>query len=188
MNALVKGSIAQVALDTKRPITRVLSDAKAVLLTDMSDSMMREDAPGNDGVVSRYEAAEMALADLQARFSGKVIVFGFSSEVHLYPSGRPARLGNGTNMAKALKAAYPYDGLKQIILISDGAPNSRRATMEQARKFSSNIDTVYIGPEEGSGQRFLQELAGATGGQALVSDAPGLLEDPVARLLLQSGV
>ncbi len=84
-----------------------------------------------------------------------------------------------------MKYVQLADGLDiKFILISDGEPNEERATLNLAKQFKSKIHTVYIGPETGSGRKFLERLAEATGGASIKSDAPGLLKDPVERLLL----
>jgi Mg-chelatase subunit ChlD len=156
----------------------------AVLIVDMSGSMSAEDAPGG---LSRWQAAENELLRLQEQMPGKLAVIAFSSEVQFCPSGIPIRFGGGTDMAKALRFVKPADGLEiRFILISDGQPDSKSETLKVARGFKSRIDTVYIGPEGGSGHKFLTKLANQSVGIAAQSKAPGLLADNVTMLLAET--
>ena len=97
----------------------------------------------------------------------------------------PALMGGDTDMVAALRAAKPADGLGiKIVLLSDGEPNDREATLAEARRFKTHIDTIYIGPErETRGREFLQELARKTGGSYQKTAQPGMLAQPIAALL-----
>ncbi len=179
--AIVPGSLAAVAKRENLTLAESFLSVDALILVDMSGSMASGDAPGG---LSRYDAAERELRDLQAALPGKIGVVAFSTDVEFCPTGVPIRMGMGTNMAKALQFVKPADGLAKLVLISDGEPDSESETLRVARLFKHKIDTVYIGPErDHRGRRFLEQLANATGGQSLQSAAPGLLKNETLKLL-----
>ena len=186
--AITAGSLASISKNENMTLAESFLNVDAILVVDMSGSMSAHDAPGS---TSRYEAAEKELRQLQSSMPGKVAVVAFSSSVQFCPGGIPPRLGGGTDMAKALRFVQPADGVAQIVLISDGEPNSESETLAAAREFEHRIDTVYIGPESGyyaRGRAFLEKLAAATGGQSMKSAAPGLLKEQVESLLLAARV
>ena len=179
-NQLVKGSLSALSERDNMSLAESFLNVDAILLVDMSGSMSAHDAPGG---ISRYEAAEAELVRLQEENPGKIAVIAFSGTVEFCPSGRPQRLGGGTNMAQALRFVKPADGLARIILISDGEPDDKMAVLNVAYSFESHIDTVYIGPEGGRGAKFLAKLAKQAGGMAAMSKAPGMLAENVTLLL-----
>ena len=179
--ALVKGSLSALSQRDNLSLAESFLNVDAVLIVDMSGSMSAEDAPGG---LSRWQAAENELLRLQEQMPGKLAVIAFSSEVQFCPSGVPIRFGGGTDMAKALRFVRSADGLEiRFILISDGQPDDEKETLKVARSFKSKIDTVYIGPEGGSGHQFLAKLANRAGGVSAQSAAPGLLAEQVTLLL-----
>ena len=184
MNALVPGSLAAIAAKNKASLAESFLNVDALVMIDMSGSMSMGDGPGG---MTRFAAAEAELVRLQEAYPGKIGVIAFSDNAQFCPTGRPPRLSGGTNMVAALQMAIPVDGTGvRFILISDGQPDDERKTLEMARRFTSRIDTVYIGPEDGwltGGRDFLQRLAKATGGQSLQGEAPGLLAAQVVKLL-----
>ncbi len=177
---ITSGSLRAIATRDGMSLAESFLSVDALLVCDMSGSMSDRDAPGG---VTRYEAAERELRQLQAQLPGKVAVVAFSSTTEFCPGGVPTRLGGGTDMAAALRFVLPADGTAQIILISDGEPDSESETLAVARQFTGDIDTIYIGPERGPGREFLSRLARATGGNAVQSAAPGLLSSGVQLLL-----
>ena len=185
--AIVRGSLGDIAEKEGITLAESFLSADAVVVVDMSGSMGAHDAPNG---LTRYDAAEKELRQIQSQMPGKIAVVAFSDEVVFCPSGVPPRLGSGTRMSAALRFVKPADGVAKIILISDGQPNSERDTLAVARGFKHKIDTVYIGPEEGwmaGGRAFLERLAAATGGQSMKSAAPGLLAEQVESLMLAAG-
>jgi Mg-chelatase subunit ChlD len=181
-SAIVPGSIAAIAKDTGKSIAESFLNVDLLALVDMSGSMSMPDAPGG---LKRHEAARQELAALQQRYPGKIGVIAFSDRAEFVPGGIPPYIGGSTDMVAALRCAYPADGLGiKIVLLSDGEPDDTAATLREARKFKTHIDTVYIGPErETRGRDFLRELAQATGGSHQKTAAPAMLAQPVAALL-----
>jgi Mg-chelatase subunit ChlD len=155
----------------------------AILIVDVSGSMEAHDAPGGQ---SRHEAAEQELRRLQETMPGKLAVVCFSDSAEFCPAGIPRRMNSGTNLAGALRFVQAADGTGiRFVVISDGQPNDENAALQVARQFTSRIDTVYIGPEGGTGRAFLQQLASwnGKGGQYAKSKAPGMLAEQVTLLL-----
>lgn len=179
--AIVPGSIAAVSAATGKSLAESFLSVDLLCLIDMSGSMAAEDAPGG---IPRYIAACKELTSLQAQYPGKIGVIAFSGNAEFVPGGQPALMGGDTDMIAALRAAFPVDNLGiKIVLISDGEPDEPEATLQEAGRFKTHIDTVYIGPEMGAGRDFLQRLAAATGGIAAQSAQPGMLREPVALLM-----
>jgi Mg-chelatase subunit ChlD len=185
-NAIVIGSLSQIAARNNCSLAESFMSAEVILLTDMSGSMSTCDATGG---LSRYQAAENDVIRLQEKYQGKVALISFSDTVQFCPGGKPIRFGGGTDMVKALEYVKIADdtGIK-IILISDGLPNNKEATLKIAKTFKSKIDCIFIGSEldyEG-GKAFLEKLATITGGKSVKSDSPGLLMPKVETLMLSS--
>lgn len=182
--ALVPGSLTALAQREGISLAESFLSAEAILIVDMSGSMGACDAPGGR---SRYDAAEAELRRLQEQFPGKIAVVAFSDVAEFAPTGIPRRMGASTNLAGALRFVKPADGTGvRFIVISDGQPDSESDALDVARGFSSKIDCVYIGPEDGGawgGRAFLERLANASGGTFSQSSAPGLLAENVVLLL-----
>jgi hypothetical protein len=143
--------------------------------------MEATDAPGGQ---SRHEAAEQELRRLQETMPGKLAVVAFSDMAEFCPAGIPRRMNSGTNLTGALRFVQAADGTGiRFVVISDGQPDDESAALDVARQFTSRIDTVYIGPEGGTGRAFLQRLARESGGQYAKSKAPGMLAEQVTLLL-----
>ena len=181
-NAIVAGSVAAISKREDVSLAESFLSVDVLIIVDTSGSMHRRDAPGNR---SRYEAACDELETLQENQPGKIGVIAFSDIVQFCPGGIPMDFGGTTNMAGALRFVKVADGLGiKLILISDGQPDDRTETLKIARTFTTKVDTIYIGSEsDGSGRRFLEELAAATGGMSIKSAAPAMLADPVIQLL-----
>lgn len=185
-NAIVPGSIAAIAQKNGASLAESFLSASTILILDCSGSMHATDAPGGK---SRQETAKEQLIKLQKENAGKLVLVCFADYAVFSPGGIPVECGGSTNMAGALEYVYPADDTgTQIILMSDGGPNDPEKTLAVARKFKTSISCVYIGPENDreGGRAFLEKLARMTGGQSLKTDAPGLLANPVEKLLLDT--
>ncbi len=181
---LVKGSISAVAQQEGKSIAETFISADVIIIVDTSGSMAACDS--RDGK-SRYEVACEELRNLQASLPGKLALLAFSDDCVFCPSGIPFDFGGGTDLAKALKFAKVADvtGIR-FIVISDGQPDSESDALAVARTFKAKIDTIYVGPEGGSGQDFLKRLAKASGGQGVTADRVKELSNTVEKLLLTS--
>ena len=180
--AIVPGSLAAIAQSRGMGLAESFLSCDVIVLIDQSASMGQRDAVGGK---SRFDVANAELARIQKTNPGKVGVIAFSDYAVFCPGGVPIRLNSGTDIAKALAFVYVADntGIK-LILISDGEPDNEDKALVQARKFKSQINTLYIGPERGDGRQFLEKLANATGGKSFQAKEPGLLADTVQTLLL----
>lgn len=181
----VQGSLQAQATASGAGLAETFLSCDLIAIVDVSGSMDACDAPGGR---TRYDAACRELAALQANHPGKIGVIAFSSTTVFCPGGQPPMLAGGTNLAAALEFAHIADGCGiQFVVISDGEPNSESAALQAAGRFQSRIDTVYVGPEGGSGAAFLRQLAAASGGQHVTAAKTAQLAQQVERLLLASG-
>lgn len=187
--SLVNGSLYQVSQQSQKPLAELFINVRAAVIVDVSTSMQSRDA--RDGKM-RWQVAGDELTKLQGEMPGQIALFAFSDKVQFTPSGvlpETGKLGSTTHMASALKyvksMGLDIDGIR-IILVSDGEPNSRDATLEQAAKFSQRIDTIFVGPIDSRGASFLDELARASGGIAATAERVSDLAD-TAMLMLMEG-
>lgn len=184
--AIVPGSLQAIAQSQNKSIAEAFINADCVIIVDTSGSMSSKDAPGGR---SRYEAACEELKHLQASHPGRIAMLAFSDDVQFCPGGIPPFLGSGTNMAGALKFAKIADmpGM-QFILISDGEPDNPLATLSIAREYQNKISTVYVGPENGSGRFFLEQLAAATGGKYTIAERTKELKASIEKIYLPDSI
>ena len=182
-NAIVIGSLANIANRDGTSLAESFLNAEAVLLVDCSGSMMARDSRNG---ASRYDVAVEELGKLQAAMPGKLAVLGFSDRTEFCPGGIPAFQGGGTDLAGALKFAKMADipGMK-IIVISDGEPDDAQAALAVAATYGAPIDTIFVGPENDyiGGRAFLQRLAAACHGQHVTADRVVALADVTMQLL-----
>lgn len=109
------------------------------------------------------------LCDVMANYQDAKILC-FSSGIGKAPSMQSIPDPDGsTNLGKAFK--YINDNTveiekpERIVLVSDGEPDNERDALEQAKNLSLPIDIIFIGEKESKGNRFMHQLASATGGQ-----------------------
>jgi Mg-chelatase subunit ChlD len=181
-NQIVPGSISAIAQQSGKSIAESFLSADCVVIVDTSGSMHINDSRNNK---SRYEVACEELKSLQATLPGKIAVLSFSSDVMFCPAGIPNDYGEMTDLAKALNFAKMADVPDmRFIVISDGEPDAEDDALEAARKFTQRIDTIYVGPDGGSGQAFLKQLAAASGGKNVTSAKVKELAADIKNLLL----
>ena len=183
--SIVAGSLGAVAQKNNETLASSFLNVECVAMVDTSGSMGAHDAEGDD---TRYNAACRELERLQAENAGKIAVCSFSDHAIFCPGGVPQYLGSGTDMIAALRMLKMADGCGiRLILISDGCPDDQAGTLKEAGKFSSKIDTIFIGPESGFGRDFLYKLARATGGLSITNPAAdlgkGKLSDNITKLI-----
>jgi hypothetical protein len=184
--AIITGSLKDVSRNTGKPLAESFMDVDAMIVVDVSASMMEEDATGNR---KRYDVACSELARLQEELPGKIGVVAFSDRAQFCPNGKPYFMARNTDMEAALTFVKPVDGCGvRLILISDGEPTSDPdETLKLAGKFTTKIDTIYIGPEMGVGRDFLRRLSEATGGISVTQETSKLnLLSQNMKLLLQA--
>lgn len=179
MTAIVPGSLAALARDTRTSLAEAFLSADVVLLFDCSSSMLTCD----DGERTRFDVARAELARLQRTMSGRIAVVTFSTDAAFCPSGVPTKADGTTDLARALEFVRVADSTVSYVVISDGEPNDAPRALTVAQSFRSKIDVVYIGPPNGPGQRFLADLAAARGGTYVTADRARELAATVQRVL-----
>ena len=186
--AIVPGSIAAVAQREGASIAEMFGDAEAIVIADTSGSMGSRDS--RDGQ-SRYDVLKQELAKLQAEMPGKIAVCTFSDRAEWTPGGQPPYLGEGTDLAGALRFAKIADiNGRRFIVISDGQPNDAEAALAVAATYQAPISAVYVGPTDGwqaSGKTFLERLAAASGGKSATADRVMELAEAVRPMLTDGG-
>lgn len=185
MTQLVRGSLEDMAKQSRQPLAKTFMQCECLILIDVSGSMLYQDC----GQRTRYEVACDQLVRLQRDNPGKIALVAWSSDAAFCPSGVPSKPSGSTDLVKALTWIKPADGTGiRIIVISDGTPDDPRGALALAANYQSKIDTIYVGPEglEGeTGRRFMQDLARVSGGIAVSQDVSqiGLLSETVTKLL-----
>ena len=86
MNAIVKGSLSQIAKETGRTLAESWINVDAVILVDISLSMTECDARGGK---SRYDVAQEELTELQNSLPGKIAIVAFFRKTVLCPNRQP---------------------------------------------------------------------------------------------------
>jgi Mg-chelatase subunit ChlD len=177
----IPGSLASQAANTGQSIAQTFVSADVIVLVDTSSSMTQSDGYEQK---SRYDRACDELAKVQASLPGKIAVLSFADFTLFCPSGIPTQPCGMTDLTGALKFAKvaDVDGM-QFIVISDGEPNEEGSALQVASTYRNKIDTIYIGPERGGGQRFLERLAQMSGGKAVKDFAAKQLAQNVRGLL-----
>ena len=182
MEALVRGSLGQLARDNNKSLAEMWINVDAVILVDISGSMNSTDARGGK---SRYDVAQEELARLQGTMPGKLAIIAFSRDTLFVPSGSLPDTQGTTNLAGALKFARAADSIPDMrfVVISDGEPDAERAALDEARLYRNRIDTIYVGPENGGGLAFLQKLARLKNGTSMTKPHLAELATGIAGLL-----
>jgi hypothetical protein len=186
-NAVVKGSLSSVSRSTGASLAESFLNVDALILVDISLSMNQEDVLREGLKVSRWSEAKRQLEMLQATLPGRIALVAFSYLPSFCPDGNLPAAQSSTNMLAALKFIKVVDGCNiKLILISDGAPNEIKSTLNFASTFVSHIDTIHIGsPKDETGKKFLRDLAALTGGIVVESSSQVLpkLSGSIQRLI-----
>lgn len=168
-NAIVTGSIADLATRNNQSIAETFLSCDCVILIDVSGSMNATDSTEQ----TRYERACASLADLQATLPGKIAVVRFSDVVKFEPSGVPFFEGGGTDLAAGLRFVKLADVPEmKFIVVSDGEPDDERTALNLAGTFTNSLDVIFIGDERSSRAiKFMNKLAQASGGKQITADS-----------------
>jgi len=184
--SMVVGSLSEIAAKTGGSLAETFCSADVVVIVDTSGSMGARDSRRGE---SRYHIACEELAKLQVNMPGKLAVIAFSERTVFCPSGVPEFIAGGTNLAGALKFAKIADiPPMRFIVISDGQPDSEEDALCEATAYQCKIDCVYVGPEDDivGARKFLEKLANAHKGKAVVAKCADQLAERVSTLLLQT--
>jgi hypothetical protein len=157
-----KGSIQDKADREQRDLQDVAAEAEVIVCVDCSSSMNW--GMGEDGR-SRHANAMDALIGLQASYDGKLLLisFGLNGAEYRFNGMLPSPSGM-TPMHLGLEKALPFDGLMDVILISDGEPDNESAALSMAGKFADPIHTIFIGDKGDPGELFMAKISGLKGG------------------------
>lgn len=182
--SIIPGSISAIAKSTGKSIAETFLNAEAIVLVDTSASMNACDARGGS---RRYDVACQELVKLQAAMPGKIAVVSFSRRSVFCPNGLPQYLGDSTNLAGALQFVRHADtpGMR-FVIISDGEPDSAERAETEAAKFVNRFDCIFVGPEGGAGQSWLNELASLHGGEGKTAEKAQELAQIAEMLLLNA--
>lgn len=158
----VYGSLQQQADVLGKPLTEMIMDANIAIVIDVSASMMTRDAPAG---LTRHQYAQKQLEKVQETIPGKALIVAFNSVViPCFDGILPEPTGN-TDLTAALEYVRRYFDLpgREIIVISDGAPNNPVTALAAAATLQSRISTIFCGDEHTSvvEQKFLRDLAQA---------------------------
>jgi hypothetical protein len=146
-----------------------------MLLIDTSSSMNAHlrDEQHNSLPTRRIDALREVVNLIRVQGDVPMIAFGGPIDASVrFVSDVPEPAG-GTPLAQAIMLAKEYAATR-IVVISDGAPDSAPAALEAARAFAGRIDVSYVGNPNDVGEKFLEQLAQASGGSAFTGD----LRDP----------
>jgi len=182
-NQIIQGSLGAVARKNNQSLATAFLNCKCLVMVDVSGSMSARDASDDQ---SRYDAAVEQLKRLQNENEGEIAVCAFSNKSQFCPAGVPVYQGGGTDMTGALDMMKMADGCGiKMVLVSDGEPDDESGALAAAAKFTSKIDTIYVGREDGAGREFLRRLSMATGGVSIVNQTGqlNLLSENITRLI-----
>lgn len=153
-----------------------------IVIADLSSSMSCSAFDGK----TRHECLQEAMTP----FKGRVQVLAFNSSVWEVDADALPHPSGSTNLSEALEVARSLEPV-HVLVISDGAPNSRDAALKAAEKLAEicTIDAMYIGPEGDTGCiEFMRTLAEEIGRGRFIDfrvdkESPLLLEQKIDSLL-----
>jgi hypothetical protein len=178
----VKGSLTETQKQRNLSFAEAFLTVEAILVVDVSGSMITQDVNAEDGVKSRFSEANRQLKKLQARMPGKLAVVEFSDDVVFCPDGQLTGVKGGTDLLGALQFVSPAAGCGiKFIIVSDGLPDSPEETLQYAGQLHEQLNCIHIG-KDARGKVFMDRLAKASGGKSLESEVQ-LLSDNIVRLL-----
>ncbi len=146
---------------TEEDFLKDMVEADAVVIADVSGSMGISDA-GEDGKTERWAILVKALD--KTAVAQKIVIVAFSEDAQVV-WGEVPRPNSTTNLAGALRYVREFaSGDMKYVVISDGEPDDEKAALIAARDLGP-ISTIFCGPRNGSGQKFLERLATVTKGR-----------------------
>lgn len=131
--------------------------SKPVILCDNSGSMYDHD----EQELSRHERLNQELSVILERVDATVVAFNDTVQLSVVPLPQPS---GGTDMAGAIQFACGLHP-SQIVIISDGIPDSRERTTAAAQLLATTrIDVIFVGdPNDTDAREYLSSLASHSG-------------------------
>ena len=151
---LQAGSLAQLVKERK-------GEHETWLLLDTSSSM--HGYTGGYSQTRKIDALRVLVRDLSQTLICPMLQF--ASDCAVVVDGSIREPMGSTNLRLAIDDAQQR-GARHLIIISDGQPDSETGALQAARSFAHPIDVFYVGPAGDDGERFLAELARASGGKS----------------------
>lgn len=137
-------------------------DDPGVILADVSTSM-----DGHAGSRRKIDILQEAIDGLRDAMP----VVAFASSPTDVPAGKPLPSPYGST---AMHLALDYLAGRRpsrVLVVSDGAPDDRKAALAAAGRLACRIDVIYCGPDDDrEAIAFMQELARQSGGTSVVRD------------------
>jgi hypothetical protein len=137
-----------------------------MLLIDTSGSMGA--MIGREGK-TRIQALREIVAQIKVQGSVPMIAFGGPYDAQVRFVDNVPDPDGGTPLHIAIPMAKEY-GATRIVVISDGVPDLRDESLNQAKLFGGRIDVVFVGDKGEEGEEFLARLAKMTGGTSGVGN------------------
>jgi hypothetical protein len=138
-------------------LKQVKSNSKHTLLIDLSASMHEYMPSGK----SKRETVKEIVSKLPAELKK----YAFSNYCELIEGNHFPEMGGSTKLAEAFDRVK-QDGIKEIILLTDGYPDNERSALAAADGLK--IEIIYIGPPPPP--KFLDNLAKGHKGQFITVD------------------
>lgn len=148
----------------------------SVILLDVSGSMA-------EIVESGQRKIDILRQAVSRPKQGHEIIITFGSIANCVPSFEqiPEPFG-GTDMAAAINVALPLNPCSTLV-ISDGLPDSKTQALDDARKLSGIINTLFIGRDDDlDAKAFMRELAVIGCGRSRVCDISNLIMIPSLKM------
>jgi hypothetical protein len=183
LKELMKKSVgASIEGDTK--LSRSIP-VNAILLLDVSGSMRDRLSDGKSKIDHLREAvAALEYDDIKwVAFSDDVYRDGSGNSIFTKDNPIPAPGGGtclhiGLEYLSSIRASEAFD---KVVLVSDGAPNSKAHSSQEAQRLGVPIDVIYIGRDEERGMDFMREIASSTGGQYVLTNNINEISDSLKK-------
>lgn len=151
---LQTGSLAQLVKERQR-------EHETWFLLDTSGSMAGVTNPSS--TTRKIDALRRLVRDLTQTVRCPMLQFDDTCEIVV--DGLITEPRGSTRLTEAIQFAQGRHAT-HLILISDGCPDNPASALAAARAFRHPIDVFYVGRPGDGGDRFLAELAAASGGKS----------------------
>lgn len=154
-----KPTIRRTKVIRYNPETQLETDARSILLLDVSGSMSQ--------IVNGKRKIDI-LREIVVNFTG-VRMFAFSTyttEVRYVPEPQES-----TDLSGAFRYLKPYINKDtNFVLVSDGQSDNPESALNEAKSLGIPVNVVYIGNRGDMGEDFMQLLARLTNGKEITAE------------------